>query len=129
MELILKIHNFLVHKVYAQSLGGKVSEEIRKLEGNETVGSSENPAEAINSVESLVDTIVNIAVPIAILCLVVLVVYAGYMLISSQGNPDKLKEGREVLTNAIIGFFIVVLSVVILVLLSDTLGLGVYQTQ
>jgi len=129
MELILKIHNLFIHKVYAQSLGGKVSEEIKKLEGNETIGSSENPAEAINSVESLVDTIVNIAVPVAILCLVVLVVYAGYMLISSQGNPDKLKEGREVLTNAIIGFFIVVLSVVILVLLSDTLNLGIYNTQ
>jgi hypothetical protein len=129
MELILKIHNFFVRKAYAQSLGGKVSDEIKKLEGNETIGSSENPAEAIDSVESLVDTVVNIAVPVAILCLVVLVVYAGYMLISSQGNPDKLKEGREVLTNAIIGFFIVVLSVVILVLLSDTLGLGVYQTQ
>jgi hypothetical protein len=129
MELILKIHNLLVRKAYAQSLGEKISDEIKKLEGNETIGSSENPAEAINSVETLVDTIVNIAVPVAILCLVVLVVYAGYMLISSQGNPDKLKEGREVLTNAIIGFFIVVLSVVILILLSDTLGLGVYQTQ
>jgi heme/copper-type cytochrome/quinol oxidase subunit 2 len=119
MELILRIHNLLIHRAYAQSLGEKVSGEIGKLEGNET----------INSIDSLVNTIVNIAVPIAILCLVVLVVYAGYMLISSQGNPDKLKEGREVLTNAIIGFFIVVLSVVILVLLSDTLGLGVYQTQ
>ncbi len=126
MELIVKIHNLLIHKVYAQSLGGKVSEEIKKLEGNETIGSSENPAEAIDSVESLVEMIVDIAVPVAILCLVVLVVYAGYMLISSQGNPDKLKEGREVLTNAIIGFFIIVLSVVILLLLSNALDLNIY---
>ena len=126
MELIVKIHNLLIHKVYAQSLGGKVSDEIKKLEGNETIGSSENPAEAIDSVESLVEMIVDIAVPVAILCLVVLVVYAGYMLISSQGNPDKLKEGREVLTNAIIGFFIIVLSVVILLLLSNALDLNIY---
>lgn len=119
MELILRVHNFLVQKAYAQNLGGKIGGEVGDLEGNET----------IDSIDSLVDTIVDIAVPVAILCLVVLVVYAGYMLISSQGNPDKLKEGREVLTNAIIGFFIVVLSVVILVLLSDALGLGIYNTQ
>jgi|GEM_PF-678899 heme/copper-type cytochrome/quinol oxidase subunit 2 len=119
MELILKIHNFFVNKVYAQSLGDKIGSEVGELEGNDS----------IDSVDSLVDAIVNIAVPVAILCLVVLVVYAGYMLISSQGNPDKIKEGKDVLTNAIIGFFIVVLSIVILVLLSNTLGLGIYNTQ
>ena len=127
MELILKIHNFFVNKVYAQSLGGKIGGEIKKLEENE-IGKTEG-AEGIETVKELVDAIVNIAVPVAILCLVVLVVYAGYMLISSQGNPDKIKEGKDVLTNAIIGFFIVVLSIVILVLLSNTLGLGIYGTQ
>lgn len=116
MELILKINNFFVNKAYAQNLGEKIGGEVGKLEGNES----------IDSVEELVEAIVDIAVPVAILCLVVLVVYAGYMLISSQGNPDKLKEGREVLTNAIIGFFIIVLSVVILLLLSNTLGLNIY---
>jgi len=116
MELILKIHSFFVRKAYAQNLGGKIGGQIGELEGNDS----------IDSVDSLVEAIVDIAVPVAILCLVVLVVYAGYMLISSQGNPDKLKEGREVLTNAIIGFFIVVLSVVILLLLSNTLGLNIY---
>jgi hypothetical protein len=49
------------------------------------------------------------------------------MLISSQGNPDKLREGREVLTNAIIGFFIVVLSIVILLLISNSLDLNIYN--
>lgn len=116
MDLIPKIHNFFVQKAYAQNLGEKIGGEVGELEGNET----------IDSVDSLVEAVVDIAVPVAILCLVVLVVYAGYMLISSQGNPDKLKEGREVLTNAIIGFFIVVLSIVILLLLSNTLGLDIY---
>jgi hypothetical protein len=122
MELILRIHNFFVQKAYAQSLGGKIGGEIGELEGNEELGTGEG----IEGVKDVINAIVDIAVPVAVLCLVVLVVYAGYMLISSQGNPDKLKEGKEVLTNAIIGFFIIVLSVVILVLLSGTLGLGVY---
>ncbi len=116
MELMVKINKFFINKAYAQNLGGKIGDEVGKLEENES----------IDSVEELVEAIVDIAVPVAILCLVVLVVYAGYMLISSQGNPDKLKEGREVLTNAIIGFFIVVLSVVILLLLSNALDLNIY---
>jgi magnesium-transporting ATPase (P-type) len=122
MDLILKIHNFFVQKAYAQSLGGKIGGQIGVLEEDAT----KDPEERIDSVDKLVEVIVDIAVPVAILCLVVLVVYAGYMLISSQGNPDKLREGKEVLTNAIIGFFIVVLSVVILLLLSNTLGLNIY---
>jgi len=115
MEMLLKLHNLFVNKVYAQNLGNTLEDRLQELsEGG------------ITDQEGLVDAIANIAVPAAILCLIVLVVYAGYMLISSQGNPDKLKEGREVLTNAIIGFFIVVLSVVILMLLSNSLGLNLY---
>jgi len=115
MEMPLKLHNLFVNKVYAQNLGSTLEERLQEF--------SER---GITDQEGLVDAIANIAVPAAILCLIVLVVYAGYMLISSQGNPDKLKEGREVLTNAIIGFFIVVLSVVILMLLSNSLGLNLY---
>jgi hypothetical protein len=102
--------------VYADSLGETLQNRIADLEG----------AEDMTDVE-FVDTIANIAVPAAILCLIVLVVYGGYMLISSQGNPDKLREGREVLTNAIIGFFIVVLSIVILLLISNSLNLDIYN--
>ena len=114
MEIVFKIHNFFVNRVYAQSLGGSIEGGVKKLEeaGDE---------------HAFVDAIVQIAVPVAVLCLVVLVVYSGYMLISSQGNPDKLREGKEVLTNAIIGFFIVILSVVILLLISNSLGLNIYN--
>lgn len=116
MNIVFKIHSLFVTKVYADSLGETLQNRIADLEG----------AEDMTDVE-LVDTIANIAVPAAILCLIVLVVYGGYMLISSQGNPDKLREGREVLTNAIIGFFIVVLSIVILLLISNSLDLNIYN--
>jgi hypothetical protein len=115
MDLILKIHNLFVNKVYAQNLGEEIEGRLGDLDGTQ-----------IDDMESFIGAVVDIAVPIAVLCLVVLVVYAGYMLISSQGNPDKLKEGKEVLTNAIIGFFVVILSVVILLILTDVLGLRNY---
>jgi uncharacterized membrane protein (DUF485 family) len=116
MNIVFKIHSLFVRKVYADSLGGTLQKRIAELEG----------AEGLNK-ERFVDMVANIAVPAAILSLIVLVVYAGYMLISSQGNPDKIKEGKEVLTNAVIGFFIVVLSIVILLLISNSLGLNIYN--
>lgn len=115
MDIVFKIHSFFVNKAYANSLGETLEERISGLEG----GSMDE--------YGFVDSIANIAVPAAVLSLIVLVVYGGYMLISSQGNPDKLKEGKEVLTNAIVGFFIVLLSIVILLLISNTLGLNIYE--
>jgi len=116
MEIINKIHGLFISKVYAQSLGSALSDGLGGLEG----GNIQNENE-------LIDQIVKIAVPLAVICVVVLVVYAGYMLMSSQGNPDKLKEGKEILTNAIIGFLVVLLSVGILLIISNTLGLDIYN--
>ena len=116
MEIINKIHGFFLGRVYAQSLGEELSRSLREFEGG-----------TIQNEEQLVDQIVKIAVPLATICVVVLVVYSGYMLMSSQGNPDKLKEGKEILTNAIIGFLVVLLSVAILLIISDTLGLSIYN--
>jgi hypothetical protein len=113
MNIIESINNLLITKVYAQSLGDSLA----------TITSEDGPSDA----EGLVDSIVGIAVPLASMSVVVLVVYAGYILMSSQGNPDKLKEGKEVLTNAIIGFLVILLSVAILLLLSNTLGLDIYN--
>jgi hypothetical protein len=124
MDIVFKIHNFFVNRVYAGSLGKELEDNLKKLEEFE---SEEEGIGALIGEEGFISAIVNIAVPAAILCLIVLVVYAGYMLISSQGNPDKLKEGKEVLTNAIIGFFVIVLSTVILLLISDGLGLDIYK--
>jgi hypothetical protein len=115
MDMIFKIHNLFLNKVYAQGLGEELEKRIAKLEDGDM------------DKESFVSAIANIAVPAAILCLIVLVVYAGYMLIASRGEPEKIKEGKEVLTNAIIGFFIVVLSVVILLLISNSLDLEIYS--
>ena len=43
-----------------------------------------------------------------------LVIYAAYMIISSAGNPERLKAGQELLTSAIMGVILLVFSVFIL---------------
>lgn len=39
-----------------------------------------------------------------------LLVLGGIKIIMSEGNPDKLKEGRDTLSNAILGIFVVLVS-------------------
>lgn len=117
MELLYKIHSFFLQKAYAAGLGDELTTRIGDIENTEA--NLDDPA------GPLVEMIIQIAVPLAVVCLIVLVAYASYMLISSQGNPDKLKEGKEVLTNAIIGFLVILLSVAILLIVAGTLGLDI----
>ena len=112
MNMIEKISSLVIHKAYAASLGQTLQSEL-----DTTTQSS--------GTEELINNIMSFAVPLSVVCVVVLVVYAGYLLMSSQGNPDKLQEGKEVITNALIGFAIVLLSVAILFLLSNTLGIDI----
>jgi hypothetical protein len=46
-------------------------------------------------------------------------------MISSQGNPEKLKDAKEMITNAIIGLVFILLSTAILALLSSLFDLGI----
>lgn len=43
-----------------------------------------------------------------------LILYAGFMIMTSTGNPDRLKAGRELLTSAITGLLLLIFSVFVL---------------
>ncbi|MFC1625593.1 pilin [Patescibacteria group bacterium] len=43
-----------------------------------------------------------------------LIVYGGFMIMTSQGNPERLQAGKELLTSAISGLILLILSVFIL---------------
>ena len=54
-----------------------------------------------------------------------LIVYAAFMIMSSSGNPERLKAGQELLTSAIAGLIMLIFSVFILKVIGvDILGLG-----
>lgn len=54
-----------------------------------------------------------------------LIVYASFMTMTSQGNPERLKAGQELLTSAISGLIMLIFSVFILKFIGvDILGLG-----
>ncbi len=57
-----------------------------------------------------------------------LILYASFMIMTSQGNPERLKAGQELLTSAISGLILLILSIFILkfigvdILKLDTFG-------
>lgn len=112
--IINKLNIFFIQRVYAQRLEDGIG------------GIVDNP-EAIKNEEDLVDRIVGIALPLSIIAAFILLSYGGYLMVSSQGNPEKLQEAKSLITNAIIGLVVILASVGILVLLSDTLGLDVFK--
>ena len=91
---------------------------------------------AANSIQDLIDatenaegvnyisTLLEYVIPISGICVFVLLVFATYKLTTSRGDPDKLREARDEITNAIIGFLFILLSSTILVLLSQILGIN-----
>lgn len=66
------------------------------------------------SVSALVGTIFGILLSLSGGVAVVLIIAAGYQMVASQGNPEKVKESRERLTSAIVGLLFIILSVTIL---------------
>ncbi|KKQ92198.1 MAG: hypothetical protein UT58_C0003G0022 [Microgenomates group bacterium GW2011_GWC1_39_7b] len=54
-----------------------------------------------------------------------LIVYAGFMVMTSAGDPERLKAGQELLTSAISGLILLIFSIFILKFIGvDILGLN-----
>jgi hypothetical protein len=108
-NLVGKISKILISPVHADALGDRISSGITQVSQS-------------SDLQSLVNNLVQLAIPLGVLAAVGWMIYAGYMMITSEGNPDKISEARDVVTNAIIGFALIALSVAILLLIRNTLG-------
>lgn len=74
--------------------------------------------------ESFVTDILKWAVGIGSGIAFLLMLYAGFMIMTASGNPERLKAGQELLTSAIAGLILLIFSIFILKLIGiDILGL------
>jgi hypothetical protein len=97
-----KLLSFISSRVYsASSLSSTLSDELNNDE-----------LQKIKDSNQFVNWIIRVSIPLGITCAFLLLVYAGYMMVTSQGNPDKLQESREVITNTIIGFVVIFVLIV-----------------
>lgn len=111
-QIYLQLSSLIVSPVHADALGSIITTEV-------------TAASQASDLEGMVQAIINLSIPAGVLAAIFLLSYAGYQMITSQGNPDKLAEAKEVVTNAVLGFALIALSVAILLLIQDTLNLPV----
>lgn len=79
----------------------------------------------LGSTEQFLGEILKWAVGIGGGIAFLLILYAGFMIMTSAGNPERLKAGQELMTSAISGLILLIFSVFILKFIGlDILGLG-----
>lgn len=76
-----------------------------------------------DSTESLAGLILQISIWIAASIATILVIGGGYVVMTSAGDPGRLKRGREIITNALIGLVLITTSGFILRFMGKLIGL------
>lgn len=82
-------------------------------------GGLQNPLR-FDDLGSLLEAILEAVILIAFPVLVLFLVYAGFLFIAAQGNPEKLANARRVFIWALIGALIVLGAQAISLLIGDT---------
>lgn len=65
------------------------------------------------SIASIFRLIINWALAIAFIAAVIMLIYGGFVYITSAGNTESAGKGKTAITNALIGIVIIVLSYII----------------
>ena len=74
-----------------------------------------------NSVSGFVIKIINIALAVAGLIAVLFLIIGGFRYITSAGNEETAEQAKKIITNAIIGIVVIILSFVIVRVISNAL--------
>ena len=69
-----------------------------------------NPLGGVNDATTLVGNIINFLIILAFPITAILIVYAGFLYITSAGNDEKVKTAQKALIWALVGFAIVLVA-------------------
>jgi len=77
-----------------------------------------------NTLGEIISRVVNLLlIPIASVILLLVFIWAGYDLMTSEGNPEKIKSAQAKITTGIIGFLLLVLAFFIVRVVELILGI------
>jgi len=79
-----------------------------------------NPLNNIDSLEGLVEKIIDAVVQIGAIILVLAIIYVGFKFVAAQGNEEKIKEARAALVWTVIGGLILLGAEAISLVISET---------
>lgn len=116
---------YLPTRTYAEDgIGTQIGNQLQDLLDPEDINSDPgNENEAPEALVQMVQSIVRISVMVATLAVIVLFIVVAYNMVTSQGNPEKLNEAKEIAVNAIIGFMMIAMASTILWILANLVGI------
>ena len=94
-------------------------------EGGDTIETAIGPINVKNP-ESFVSSILNLAIGIGGGIAMLLIIFGGIQILTSGGNPDSVKAGKEMITSAIAGLILIIFAVFILRLIGVEI-LGIFE--
>lgn len=98
---------------------------MKLLVQNITVGSQTitGPLKNISTVGDIISRVLLFLFPAAGLVLLVVLIWGGFDFIQSEGNPEKVKSAWAKITAGIVGFILLVLSMLFVRLIAVIFGL------
>lgn len=85
------------------------------------------PLAVFDSLGVFLSSVLPIVYSIAAVLVVAYFLYGGFLYIISQGDKESITRARAMITHSIIGFIILILTVMILQYIPDLLGLPGFQ--
>lgn len=101
---------------FAQKLEDVVSKPLEQAAGSQ--GAQLGSSEAVPLV-TFVGRIINVGLSFIGVYFLVRVIYAGYLWFTAQGNADQTKKAKQIITQGIIGFIIIMLAGIIVLAVTD----------
>jgi hypothetical protein len=74
----------------------------------------ENPFQVGGPFYELVSRYYNIGIGIAVIAAILMIIFAGYRMVTSAGKPAALESGKRMIFNALFGLTLALLSAVLL---------------
>ncbi len=99
---------------YAQSVASQI-DNLSQMQGVDNASGQ----------AMLTSNVASVSLGAAVVVLMAMGINGGYKLLTSAGNPEKLMEAKEILTNAFLGFLVIALAVSILTVVDNVFGLNI----
>jgi len=81
-----------------------------------------NPLSNISSIPDFFRVLIEIILVFAIPFIVFFIIYAGFLYVTAQGNPEKIKKAHNALLYALIGGLLILGANVLLIIITNTIN-------
>ena len=81
------------------------------------------PLNQAKILEKVVSNIIGILTIVGIIYFILQIIFAGYSMLSSSGDPKKIESSRDRLTQGVLGLFVVMIAIVIGSLIAALAGI------